>query len=364
MLLAPTLLGAFLRPPCGDAANVPVPITSFRVLPDEGRRLEPRWMEFLPTGKYIAVQLSANKGADGELRVYDTKSAQLSLSRATPHGGRYGSQRVFSSQLTDTIGFVDGDTLRLLALPPPKVVPQAEQGLRPNPKSGLELGKADALWVTKDGKSVYSVNFADEKYSLTAWTLETGATRKVLSGSSWAARDFDVNSSATRFALSVQRQFGIRQEDVEVWTLDGEKPVRTVIPQPTVPQRLDPMSLKLSPSGKVVAVGYGDGSVGFWASDTGNLLHHVRLPARFTIAALAFDPTENYLACGSLDRGGQENLFIVKIKSGQIIVRMTVDAMSVSKVCFSPGGDRIATFGGSGTVMIWDATKLLKQEEN
>lgn len=356
-----SLLGVLFEPQTVPSAESPVADMSITVLADGVRRREPNWMEFLPTGKHIGIYVSTLRGVDGEILVYDAKTGQRVAScRTKPNGGTQ-IPLCIASPTGEWIGYGhDGNGLRFLAIPPRKPALADGRVLHPKPKAASDAPRTNTIWVDNRGKEVFVADFADEGYRLVRWDLASGAIRTLLSGSSWSANNFDLNPFATRFALVVQRQFGVRQQEVEVWSLDTPRPKQTIIPRPDGPRRLDPMSLKLSPDGKTLAVGYGDGSVGLWATDSGKLIHHVRLQAQFTIAALAFDPLSRYVACGSLDHSGRENLFLIETESGKVIASLAVDTRGVLKTGFSPTGDRLAVFGSSGKVTIWDATKLLK----
>jgi WD40 repeat protein len=146
---------------------------------------------------------------------------------------------------------------------------------------------------------------------------------------------------------------------IDCWTL-GRKPAKRVIPQG---KEYPPQVLAFSPDRRTLAAAYPDSRIAWYDSDTGKLVKKTEPVCWFAIVAMAFHPSGRYLACGSRDQG-LPNLFLIDLGTGTLIDRIAADPRCVSALCFSPSGDRLATFGGSGTVKIWDVPQLLRLERN
>jgi WD40 repeat protein len=164
-----------------------------------------------------------------------------------------------------------------------------------------------------------------------------------------------MNPMAGRLAISAKLEGG--KPWIESWSI-SVKPNKV-----TIETTVRVQSLSYSPDGRALAAGFEDGSVAWYDTASGKAIKQLTPLGKFTVQSVAFHPAGKYLACGTLDRG-VPNLFLINVTSGEIVVKLLADANGVTSVCFSPNGDKLAAFGSSGTVTIWDATKLLKLERD
>ena len=123
------------------------------------------------------------------------------------------------------------------------------------------------------------------------------------------------------------------------------------------------MSLNYSLDGAVLFAGFEDGSVTWYDLATRKSIRSVSLPGGATVGSLSVHPGGKHIACGTFDRGAP-NVFLIERSSGEVVAKLLGDTNGVASVCFNASGSRLAVFGSSGTVTIWDADKLLKLERD
>lgn len=139
---------------------------------------------------------------------------------------------------------------------------------------------------------------------------------------------------------------------LDLWEL-GDTPRKKQITLPDIGH-----CTVFSPDTKRVAVGLTDGRVGIYsAPDLVPVLEPIQL-GDFTVATVAFHPAGPFLACGTYDRDGKDNVFIIHQVTGQVVARFPADPRGIDTLCFNATGTRLATFGGSGRVVVWDTSKL------
>jgi WD40 repeat protein len=92
------------------------------------------------------------------------------------------------------------------------------------------------------------------------------------------------------------------------------------------------------------------------------LATEVALPIDFTVTSISFHPNGKYLLCSTSNQGSP-NLFLIQTAEVMIINKLLADDKGLESVRFCPKGEKIVAYGSSGTVTIWDATKLLKQRK-
>ncbi|KAJ8582711.1 WD40 repeat-like protein [Rhizopogon salebrosus TDB-379] len=117
-------------------------------------------------------------------------------------------------------------------------------------------------------------------------------------------------------------------------------------------------ALALSPAGKIIACGKGDGSVELWDTD-GKIKQVWRNDDYWHwVLSLSWSPSGSHIACGSDDG----TILIRKANRGQIEVGpIETNQGSVYSLAYSPWGDRIASGGFNDNICIWDSNtgKLL-----
>jgi WD40 repeat protein len=116
-------------------------------------------------------------------------------------------------------------------------------------------------------------------------------------------------------------------------------------------------ALVLSPDGRTIACGRGDGSVQRWNTD-GEMIEGVWTGHSGDVRSLSWSPRGSHLASGS-ENG---TILIRKAKNGAVAVGpIKTNQDSVVSLAYSPSGDRIASGGRNRTICIWDSNtgKLL-----
>lgn len=109
-------------------------------------------------------------------------------------------------------------------------------------------------------------------------------------------------------------------------------------------------SISWSPSGKLVAAGYGGGAVVIWDASIGRQVMVMRGHTS-GVRAVAWSPDGTRLASGGYDR-------FVKIwdtGSGRELLSLTGHDVTIFSVAWSPDGQKLAT-AASNEVKIWDAS--------
>ncbi|KAG1719355.1 WD40-repeat-containing domain protein [Suillus lakei] len=110
-------------------------------------------------------------------------------------------------------------------------------------------------------------------------------------------------------------------------------------------------ALALSPDGKIIACGRGNGSVERWNTG-GKMIEGVWTGHRKEVQSLSWSPSGSHIASGSEDG----TILIRNTESGKVEVGPieTVKEGWVECLAYSPSGDRIASGGYNKTICIWD----------
>jgi WD40 repeat protein len=101
-----------------------------------------------------------------------------------------------------------------------------------------------------------------------------------------------------------------------------------------------------------------DGSLGVWNAATGKEVFAPRVLGQFTVAALAFHPSGKFVACGTFDARGAANVYLVEVRSGEILRKFRAHPSGVFAVGFDRTGDRLAVVVRNA-IKIYDARPLL-----
>lgn len=137
---------------------------------------------------------------------------------------------------------------------------------------------------------------------------------------------------------------------LDLWEL-GDAPRKKEITLPELAH-----GTAFSPDGKRVVVGLADGRVGIYSVPAlVPAVDPIQL-GQFTVAAVAFHPAGQFLACGTFDRDGKDNLFIIHAVTGRVVARLPADPRGIGALCFNSTGTRLASFGSSGRVSVWDTS--------
>jgi len=108
--------------------------------------------------------------------------------------------------------------------------------------------------------------------------------------------------------------------------------------------------LALSPDGKIIACGRGDGSVQKWKTH-GEMIEDW-MGHTSSVEALSWSRNGSHIASGSSDG----TILIRKAASGEVEVGpIETNQRWVYSVAYSPSGDRIASGGYNNTICIWDS---------
>jgi len=110
-------------------------------------------------------------------------------------------------------------------------------------------------------------------------------------------------------------------------------------------------ALALSPDGKTIACGRGDGSLQRW-STVGEMSEDVWMGQDESVQSVSWSPSGGHIACG-FDDG---TILIRKADSGKVEVGPIETKQSrVYSLAYSPSGNRIASGGRNYTICIWDS---------
>jgi hypothetical protein len=308
-------------------------------------------MAFTPSGQHIGLRYADPKSRDATLGVFDAKTGELVTSAVVKGGGRGapGSTACAISPAADWVSYGEEPDLRFLAIPPrnPPLPGRGRITLSERPAA-----KWAEVWLDAKGRTAVVARRGDDWFRLEEWDLVKESGRRLLQiDAPGILGSLAVNLRAGRLAVSVD-PFEGKKPRIECWTL-ADKPAKVAI---TV--RLPAVCLASSVDGKLLAAGFGDGSLVWYDFASGVEIKALQPLGKFSVAAVAFHPDGKYLAFGSADNKGHPNLFVVDTATGNALLRFPADPDGVSSVCFSPDGKLLAVFGAAGEVKVWETKAL------
>jgi WD40 repeat protein len=321
-----------------------------KFLPDGGR-VAVRWEWIEKPGAACESRIGIVGGADG---VVDTIGSPSGNAITPLHGNQLvvtGSGEILTpGERKDLLRYYPKGTL---GSPPPSVLELSAA----NPKSaGAPVqvwlaGKDDALFVTQRGESAYRLSSVERLEG----AGNKGVTKVLVNGGgTWEdlLLGTDLHPSGKWFAACYSGPV-VKNPQLEFWELSEPPRKKSLRLQRTA------MSLCVGPDGKWVAAGLDDGRVAFIQTADMTVRDEPVQIGRFTVSALAHHPRGPYLACATFDSKGADNLAVIRTDTGEVVTRFSADPNSVLAICFNSTGSRMATFGGSGRVTIWDTSNLV-----
>jgi WD40 repeat protein len=316
-----------------------------------------QWLEFAASEKLLAMRYVPREVADATIAVYDSGTGKSVTSATAKNGAGQFSLKAVPCGVSpkgDWLVYGDDESLRFLALPPHK----PEFAGRGRIKLGEQ--RTDDLvgvWLDEKGDCAFVARDLGHTCELEKWDL----VKRMRSPFQRIAQSLPPRALALcgpirRLAVSL-RDIETGETSIDCSTL-ADKVATT-----TIQTRVEASSLAFSPDGKVLFAGCADGSVAWYNTATGKLIKQAPRLGQQQVSAVAVHPDGKHLACGTWDAGGP-NLFLLDVTSGEIMVKLTADQRTVHRTCFSPSGERLAAFGSSGKVTIWDATALLRIQKD
>jgi WD40 repeat protein len=213
------------------------------------------------------------------------------------------------------------------------------------------------IWNLANRKEILAVNTPKSTYR-----KKTVKTPRVSAGSAWA-----FSPDGKRLAgISRSNDNNYRNTPVHVWdTITGEKLLTLNGHTAGV------IEVAYSPDGKRLATASDDKTVKIWDSSNGQSV--LTLTHIDPVVCLAFSPDGKRMATASR-KGGTLNRLAntVKIRdiaTGQELLSLKHTVTPVDSLAFSPDGkrlvlgSRIATYSEIETLVIWDASKSMKEWE-
>jgi len=132
--------------------------------------------------------------------------------------------------------------------------------------------------------------------------------------------------------------------EVRLWDRSGK--LRAVL----LGHAWDVRALAWSPDGRLLASGSVDGSVRIWEATSGKCV--AKYQGTDNVQSLAFSPDGHLLAVGFW----AARLLVLEPATG--VQRGTREGVNVNQLCWSPDGALLATVGGEGKVVLWNAESL------
>ncbi len=144
-----------------------------------------------------------------------------------------------------------------------------------------------------------------------------------------------------------------QDKTIQLWDINTRSHLKTL-----TGHKEDVTAVVYSPDGKTLASGSADRTIRLWNANTGDLmLPPIKEAGQVT--SLAYSPDGGILASGT------ENDNVVHLwnaQTGQHLQTFTGHTQSVNAVVFSPDGETLASVSSDGTILLWDLTKLVRDQ--
>lgn len=325
--------------------TAPKPLRVIALAESHRLRLNGWFLAFTPSGADIVVNISRHAADDDQvLGVFDVASGKRRTA-VDHHPCRSRHLIAAFDPARDRLLYWAGG-LRGLDLG--KDVPAKQ--FFPQKEKSPPIEWADAV-LAIEGDNAF---LCSEICTVEKWPLGSAKAEKVLSPKSsdieGRIRARAIHPAAGLFAASIVRD---NDRVVRCWMF-GDKPEKKEIVG-----KVSVNTLAFSPNGSVLAGGHDDSSLVFWSAKTAEPLRRVPRLALKGVHGLAFHPSGKFVACGTFDSTGNPNVFLVEVRTGEVLAKFAADPSAVFGVAFSPAGDRLAVLGARGSLKIYDARPLL-----
>jgi WD40 repeat protein len=114
-----------------------------------------------------------------------------------------------------------------------------------------------------------------------------------------------------------------------------------------------------SADGGLIVTGTEGGILACYETKTGT--RRFLLTEAHSVSDVEFHPERNWVAYSTRDRGESENVRIVDLATGKVLVSFNADRRGVRRVRFSSDGRQLATAGAEDEVRIWSVAKLVPE---
>lgn len=241
---------------------------------------------------------------------------------------------------------------------------------KPRPLAGgiLSSTTANNLSACRDG-GFFSALVGQEGFFVSRWGTEPRPTAKTilrpskLDHEAYYASVSALNGTAECFAITTGVSHAAGDTYfLNAWSLKGKEPIKIV---ETTECRAS--CLRIQDDGKRIFAGFSDGSLAWYDIKSWEKREVEKSKSiatgRFSVSGIDVHPTGKCLACVTFDKSNLPNLFTLSTETGEILSKVAVHKIGQNAVAFNPSGTKLATFGGDGTIRVYDARPLLKLDE-